>query len=801
MSRDGKRRMSIQAVLMASVLLVCGSMGIVATGLQYYFGKLMAQDAAHQRYEAVAKSAQRDITLLDRRAETITTLMADYDEHLLPADYGLTHPALQAFADAMARVDKVYSIYLGYPNGDLLQLINLESSGEVRQALGAQDAHRWILAVHQTYGSEKKLVHYFLDAQLNSLEEPVLVGEFDSRNRPWYQQAMQSDALTNTKPYIFKSTNAPGITYTSRVRGTDVAVGVDISLAGLEELIHSELGGTGSDAFIFSREGELGLTFRSPPEDSIYSISESSIAQLIRGGGRDHVLTSVEDSGRDYFVYLTLLDSTSAVGRYFGVAVYEQRLIKPYMQQVYIAVAVCAGALLLFLCLAWVLARRIVGTVNTLSEQTAKVRDRKYDEVRAVESRIRQFHHLSQSLVDMSESIQEYERAQKELMDAIIKLIAEAIDAKSHYTAGHCERVPVLGLMLAKHAHKADFGKFKEFSIDTPEQWREFEIGAWLHDCGKISVPEHVVDKGSKLEVIYNRIHEVRMRFEVLWRDAEIDMLRKLRTHPEQEEALMKKLREERAALQQDFAFVAECNVGGEFLSDEKAERLQEIAERTWERNFSNVLGLSPVEEMRLNDKGLLREELLPVTEALLADKPEHLIDREHPFELDERLGIKMEIPEHLYNQGELYNLSIKRGTLSAEDRFKINEHMIGTIRMLDRLPFPDELANVPRIASTHHETLRGDGYPRRLDENDLGVLDRILAVADIFEALTASDRPYKKAKTLSETLRIMSFMVKDRHIDAEVFRLFLESNVYGEYASQYLKPDQIDEVDISAYL
>lgn len=209
MSRNGKRRMSIQAVLMASVLLVCGSMGIVATGLQYYFGKLMAQDTAYQRYEALAKSAQRDISLLDRRAETITKLMADYEEHLLPADYGLGHPALQAFSDAMERVDKVYSIYLGYPNGDLLQLINLESSGDVREALGAQDVHRWILAVHQTFGSEKKLVHYFLDAQLQSLDEPVTVGEFDSRSRPWYQQAMQSETLTNTKPYIFKSTNAP----------------------------------------------------------------------------------------------------------------------------------------------------------------------------------------------------------------------------------------------------------------------------------------------------------------------------------------------------------------------------------------------------------------------------------------------------------------------------------------------------------------------------------------------------------------------------------------------------------------
>lgn len=801
MENKKNRRISIQTAVMASVLLVCGSMGLVATGLQFYFGKQMAQNTANKLYETVAKNAQRDISLLDKRAETVTTLMADYEEHLLPADYGLNHPALNAFADAMKRVDKVYSIYLGYPNGDLLQLINLESSGEVRKALAATDAHRWVFAVHQTFGNEKKLVHYFLDEDLQVLDEPVVVGDFDSRRRPWYQKALQSDSLTNTKPYIFKSTNAPGITYTSRVRGADVAVGVDVSLSGLEELLESELGGSGSDAFIFSTEGELGLTFRSPPDDAMYSISEQSISQLIREGGRAHALELVEDEGKEYFVYLALLDSASTVGRYFGVAIYEQRLIKPYMQQVYMAVAVCAGALLLFLCLAWLLARRVVRNVNALSEQTAKVRDRKYDEVRAVESRIRQFHHLSQSLVAMSKSIQEYERSQKELMDAIIKLIAEAIDAKSHYTAGHCERVPVLGLMLAREADKAKFGKFKAFSFETPEQWREFETAAWLHDCGKISVPEHIVDKGSKLELIYNRIHEVRMRFEVLWRDAEIEMLQSLRQQPDQEKALQQKLQEAQSALQDEFAFVAECNVGGEFLSDEKLERLQQIAEKSWVRNFSNLLGLSPVEEMRLEDKGLLKDEILPQREPLLADKPEHIIERERPFEFDEHLGIDMDIPEHLYNQGELYNLGVKRGTLTAEDRFKINEHMIGTIRMLDRLPFTDDLSNVPHLASTHHETLRGDGYPRKLGENDLGVLDRILAVADIFEALTASDRPYKKAKTLSESLKIMSFMVKDRHIDAEVFRLFLESDVFGEYARAYLKPEQIDEVDISSYL
>ena len=160
-----------------------------------------------------------------------------------------------------------------------------------------------------------------------------------------------------------------------------------------------------------------------------------------------------------------------------------------------------------------------------------------------------------------------------------------------------------------------------------------------------------------------------------------------------------------------------------------------------------------------------------------------------------------MDIPEHLYNQGEIYNLSVSRGTLTSEDRFKINEHMISTIKMLEGLPFPEELKNVPRYASTHHETMKGTGYPRKLPGDQLSIPERILAVADVFEALTASDRPYKKAKTLSEAIRIMGFMKKDKHIDPALFELFLTSGIHLDYGRQFLQPEQLDEVDIAEYL
>jgi hypothetical protein len=292
------------------------------------------------------------------------------------------------------------------------------------------------------------------------------------------------------------------------------------------------------------------------------------------------------------------------------------------------------------------------------------------------------------------------------------------------------------------------------------------------------------------------------MRFEVLWRDAEIEYWRQRGEtqeplEPQLETQLKAQLRNRQQELLDQFAFVASCNVGGEFLDQRKLQRLQAIAQQTWQRHFDNRIGLSPLEELRVHGPA----PDLPTTEQLLSDKPEHIIDREHAAEYPPEFGIDMVIPKHLYNQGEIYNLSVSRGTLTEEDRFKINEHMISTIKMLESLPFPEELKNVPRYASTHHETMRGTGYPRKLPGEALSIPERILAIADIFEALTASDRPYKKAKTVGEAIAIMHRMVLNKHIDRDCFELFLRDKVYLQYAREFLPPEQMDAVDVEKYL
>jgi len=308
-----------------------------------------------------------------------------------------------------------------------------------------------------------------------------------------------------------------------------------------------------------------------------------------------------------------------------------------------------------------------------------------------------------------------------------------------------------------------------------------------------------VVDKATKLETIYDRIHEVRMRFEVLKRDAEIEMLKGLLDGGDAVE--LGKIFEDRIAqLDEDYAFVAECNVGGEFMADEKVDRIKEIAKLKWTRTLSDRIGISYDEAKR---KERDEEPSLPVVESLLDDRYDHIIIREEHDLLppDNKWGFDMTVPEHKFNLGEVYNLCIGRGTLTEEDRYKINDHIVQTIIMLESLPFPKHLKRVPEYAGGHHEKMDGTGYPRKLEKKDMTIPARIMAIADIFEALTAADRPYKAPKKLSDSVKIMSFMKKDAHIDDELFELFLTSGVYKDYAEKFLLPEQLDEVDISEYL
>lgn len=386
----------------------------------------------------------------------------------------------------------------------------------------------------------------------------------------------------------------------------------------------------------------------------------------------------------------------------------------------------------------------------------------------------------------------EKEQEQRELFHSFVMMTATALDTKSPYTGGHCQRVPEITKLIATAA-ESDTERFADFSL-TSKSWEELLIAAWLHDCGKVTTPDYIMDKATKLETIYDRIHEIRMRYEVLKRDADIEYWQSIAKGMDAVQAQLAcdKLKSE---LDKEFAFIASCNPGSEFLAPEKQQRLTEIAKRTWLRTLPDDIGIS---QQALAQKSCNQPQL-PVIENVLADKCEHLCAWEEKQKQNKhsKRDFKILQPDHRFNRGEIHNLTVKAGTLTEEERYHINDHIVQTYIMLDQIMYPEYLKNVPLIAGSHHEKMNGEGYPLKLKGDEIPVGGRMIAVADIFEALTASDRPYKDAKKLSQALKIMAFMVKDEHLDHDVFDLFLTKGIYQSYAQQYLKPAQLDSVDV----
>ncbi|MEJ2202426.1 MAG: phosphohydrolase, partial [Desulfuromonadaceae bacterium] len=378
------------------------------------------------------------------------------------------------------------------------------------------------------------------------------------------------------------------------------------------------------------------------------SMVEEAFLQAV--SDRPDQVVSYRSQGREYLAFSTPVFGD---GEYLGMILPADVILKPYMKTVAISLGAALIALLFSLPLILYSTSLIVKPIKALMVENEKVKKREFERVTTVKSNICELLELSDSLVAMAGSIQAYQKAQEELMDSFLRLISESIDAKSTYTSGHCNRVPELATRLARAASASELPCFTGFRMSGVDQWREFRLAAWLHDCGKLVTPIHVVDKATKLETIYNRIHEVRTRFEVLWRDARIDALEK-RLAGGEPGTIETDLQRHLQQLVEDFGFVADCNVGAVSMDPANRQRLQGIAARTWVRHFDNRIGLSKEEEQRWPEGAIAPP---PATERLLADKPEHLMAHD-----DAKLRkyaatrFNLPLPEVQYNFGEVYN-------------------------------------------------------------------------------------------------------------------------------------------------
>jgi HD-GYP domain-containing protein (c-di-GMP phosphodiesterase class II) len=326
----------------------------------------------------------------------------------------------------------------------------------------------------------------------------------------------------------------------------------------------------------------------------------------------------------------------------------------------------------------------------------------------------------------------------EELLESLVNLINIGIDEKSPYTGRHCQFVPELTMMLAEAAHNTQTGPMADFHM-TEQDRKELWLAGLLHDCGKITTPVHVVDKATKLETIFDRIAVIDTRFEVLLRDAEIDALRRKLAGGDAA-AIDLELAQQQAALREERDFIRVANVGGEGMKTEDQDRVRQIGTRRW-------VGMAGTEQ-------------------------------------------------DFFDADELMNLTIKFGTLTEAERKIINNHISMSIRMLEALPWPKHLKNVPEFAGGHHERMDGKGYPRGLTKDQMSPQARVMAIADIFEALTAKDRPYKKGKMLSESLRILGHFSLNGHIDPDLFDIFIRNKIYMEFALKNMDEKQIDHID-----
>ena len=327
------------------------------------------------------------------------------------------------------------------------------------------------------------------------------------------------------------------------------------------------------------------------------------------------------------------------------------------------------------------------------------------------------------------------------LFESLVNLINIGIDEKSPNTGRHCQHVPELTMMLAEAVHRSDASAFKHFRM-TDRDRRELWMAGLLHDCGKITTPVHVIEKSTKLETIFDRIHLIDARFEILRRDVEINYLKSMPSNEPERQVAQQNMQQELHQIDSDRAFLKHANIGGERMSDADQDRVKQIAQRTW-----------------IDSHGM---------------------------------------QHHLLSAEETENLTIKGGTLTADERKIINNHISVTIRMLEALPWPKHLKNVPEYAGGHHERMDGKGYPRGLRGDQMSVQARIMAIADIFEALSAKDRPYKTGKTLTESLDILGKFSLNGHIDPDLFQVFVKEKVYLQYAEKFMDRAQIDDVDES---
>lgn len=681
--------------LITHSFIITGIIVLAMLFMQFNSSKHLALTTTEKSFQELSNKILNQLNTYTSASKSFLDILEQIDCVTCKPKPNVRHKISKVLISYMKSKTYVYSTYIGKKDGTFYEIINLNLDKDMKTIFKAPENARWLIVkiIDNIRYDE------FLDSHLVQISSVRKKALYNPATRPWFKKAIASNGIIKTDPYIFSMLQKLGSTYSKKVSGTDdTVISVDISMDSIKTLLEKQPFVKGSELFLYNGKGEI-LTYSKTgfKKKKLKSTLTSYHENLLINDDKNIVIVNNEK----YFQKTYPLVSVKNHEEYLKILSPIYEIMAPYFKDIYIYLII---TLLVFAFIAIPLvfysSRLITEPISQIIRENEKIKNRNYKKIGRIKSHIKEVNELSKSLVSMAVAIKQYEEEQKELMDSFIKLIATAIDEKSKYTGGHCSRVPVLALMLMKKASLSNEGVFKNFNINNEEELRELSVSAWLHDCGKVTTPEYVVDKATKLEANYNRIHEIRTRFEVLYRDKIIKAYEEA-LEPKTKENISLELEKELEKLKTEFAFIAHINRGSEFTAQEDIEKVKQIAQRKWIRYFDNSLGLSYEEEQRFFQYE--SSESSSQEETLLSDKKWHVIPRQNENQKDdEKFRFKMDIPQNLYNLGEVYNLTIQKGTLNKEERYKIQEHIVMTIKMLEQLPFPKNLKNVPLYAGRY---------------------------------------------------------------------------------------------------
>ncbi len=459
---------------------------------------------------------------------------------------------------------------------------------------------------------------------------------------------------------------------------------------------------------------------------------------------------------------------------YLGVFLSQSEISQRFLSQVYWAVIISVIGFLLLLPLVYVVAQRIAKPIHRLTEQSQLIEQKRYADVTLVRTGISELERLSQATVHMAKTIESQNNKNSSLINSFVRLIGKTIDKRSTSPVKKQRIVPQMAMALAKAAKQHDFPE-ADAELATQSQWREFEIATWLHDCGKVATPEHIANKQTKLEALHNRIHEIRMRFEVLLRDAEINMYKHVLAHPDTIEPRRKVYEKMKRQLQHDFKLVANCNLGklemNEFLNSE----IDRIANYRYENQFDRYLGMSDQELEHVDTSNEYQSKY----DFALNNRPEHITFRAKQNKPQPILGFELFPPENKMNLGEIYNLKIPNGVLTNEEKFIIDKQMIGTLATINELDLPSELQQIPEIVSGKYQISLQSKMFKAPKVTSISIKAKILAIANVYIELVHPSISSELAKDSQQALEEMKAMCEKGLIDKGLFELFLQTKVY----------------------